>query len=87
MKDNDTFRVLDPKSTFVVYDSSLDKRVIAGVRYYEKSDANNIPTSYIEVYRDKSIYIDLQEVPVIRTTNLINFFKISEQCQILMMQC
>ena len=56
MKDNDTFRVLDPKSTFVVYDSSLDKRVIAGVRYYEKSDANNIPTSYIEVYTKQDIY-------------------------------
>ncbi|HHW8607782.1 TPA: phage portal protein [Staphylococcus aureus] len=56
LKDNDTFRVLDPKSTFVVYDNSLDKQIIAGVRYYEKSNVEKVPTNYIEVYTDQDIY-------------------------------
>ncbi|MBW0769174.1 phage portal protein [Mammaliicoccus lentus] len=54
--DKDTFKVLDPKNTFVVYDMTLDKQIIAGVRYYIKLDEDKIPTEYVEVYTDNKIY-------------------------------
>lgn len=54
--DKDTFKLLDPKNTFVVYDETLDKNMLAGVRYYTKIDADNIPTEYIDVYTENKIY-------------------------------
>lgn len=59
--DKDTFKVLDPKNTFVVYDETLDKKMIAGVRYYNKTDVDKIPVEHIEVYtHDKIYYIKIK---------------------------
>ncbi|MFF7217919.1 phage portal protein [Mammaliicoccus sciuri] len=55
-KDNDTFKVLDPKATFVIYDQTLDKKMLAGVRYYNNKDVDKIPTEHIEVYTESKIY-------------------------------
>ena len=46
----DRFMTLDPKNTFVVYNHDIDKKVVAGVRYYEEIDANSLITNYIDVY-------------------------------------
>ncbi|WP_347132278.1 phage portal protein [Staphylococcus hominis] len=56
LEDKDTFKLLDPKNTFVVYDESLDKKVLAGVRYYTKQDVDKVPTDFVEVYTDEDIY-------------------------------
>ncbi|RYR80743.1 phage portal protein, partial [Staphylococcus pseudintermedius] len=60
-EDKDTFKVLDPKSTFVVYDQTLDKKVVAGVRYFEKQDKDKVPVQHVEVYTtDKIYYIEIK---------------------------
>ncbi|MCG1410917.1 phage portal protein [Staphylococcus epidermidis] len=55
-EDKDTFKLLDPKNTFVVYDMTLDKKVVAGVRYYEKENVQKIPIQHIEVYTSTDIH-------------------------------
>lgn len=54
--DTDTFKLLDPKNTFVVYDDTLDKKVIAGIRYYVKEDKDKIPAKHVEVYTSTHIH-------------------------------
>nr|WP_277953156.1 phage portal protein [Staphylococcus sp. acrmy] len=51
----DRFMTLDPKSTFVVYNHDIDKKVIAGVRYYDTVDKDSIKTNHIDVYTDTHI--------------------------------
>ncbi|MEB7746279.1 phage portal protein [Staphylococcus equorum] len=48
--EQDRFLTLDPKNTFVVYNHDIDKKIIAGVRYYDSVDAEGIKTNHIEVY-------------------------------------
>nr|DAZ23500.1 MAG TPA: PORTAL PROTEIN [Caudoviricetes sp.] len=55
-QDKDTFKVLDPKNTFVVYDNTLDKKILAGIRYYTVQNDENNPFRKIEVYTNKFIY-------------------------------
>ncbi|HFU7205302.1 TPA: phage portal protein [Staphylococcus aureus] len=54
--DKDTFKLLDSKSTFVVYDTSLNKNMIAGVRYFNVKDFDNTPIQKIEIYTTNKIY-------------------------------
>lgn len=46
----DRFLTLDPKNTFAVYSHDIDKKIIAGVRYYDTVDAEGYKISHIEVY-------------------------------------
>ncbi|MCE4992076.1 phage portal protein [Staphylococcus haemolyticus] len=56
--DVDKFKVLDSKNTFVVYDNTLEKKIIAGIRYYIVKDNDNLPVQKIEVYTvDRIFYI------------------------------
>ncbi|WP_230314644.1 phage portal protein, partial [Staphylococcus pseudintermedius] len=48
-EDKDTFNVLDSKSICVVYDQTADKKVVAGVRYFEKQDKYKVPVQHVEV--------------------------------------
>ena len=52
----DRFMTLDPKNTFVVYNHDIDKKVVAGVRYYEEIDTNSLITNYIDVYTSTHIH-------------------------------
>lgn len=56
MNDEDTFKVLDPKSTFAVYDDTLDKNIIAGIRYYSTRTKDNTPVDNIEIYTSTDIH-------------------------------
>ncbi|MCE5058181.1 phage portal protein [Mammaliicoccus sciuri] len=62
-EDNDRFLPLDPKSTFVVYNNAIDKKIIAGIRYYTKPVYDDSePTEIIEVYTsDKIHYIEIYD--------------------------
>lgn len=60
-QDNDKFKVLDPKQTFVIYDYSLEKNVLAGVRYYSVLDEDRTKVNCFEVYTSSIIYY-LKEV-------------------------
>lgn len=55
-QDIDRFKVLDPKNTFIIYDYSLDKNVLAGVRYYTITADNNDKVNMVEVYTAQKIY-------------------------------
>lgn len=46
----DRFMPLDPKNTFVIYNYDIDKKALAGVRYFDDVDAEGVQTSFIEVY-------------------------------------
>lgn len=48
--EQDRFLTLDPKNTFVIYNHDIDKKIIAGVRYYDTVDAENQTVNHIEVY-------------------------------------
>lgn len=52
----DKFLPLDPKSTFVVYNNDIDKKVLAGVRYYTLRDSNGYLVEYADVYTSNKIY-------------------------------
>lgn len=62
-EDNDRFLPLDPKNTFVVYNNEIDKKVVAGIRYYKKPvHDDSEPTELIEVYtKDKIQYIEIYD--------------------------
>ncbi|WP_079475606.1 phage portal protein [Marinococcus halophilus] len=45
----------DAKHTFVVYDTTVDMRPLAGVRYKEWTDENNAPCMSVELYTDTRI--------------------------------
>jgi len=49
----DRFLSLDPKNTFVIYNSKVDRKVIAGVRYQSYQDKNGERVDTAEVYTDK----------------------------------
>ncbi|MDU0479917.1 phage portal protein [Staphylococcus chromogenes] len=53
---NDRFMTLDPKSTFVVYNQDIDKKLLAGVRYYDSVDKDNVNVSHIEVYTSTHVH-------------------------------
>ena len=55
-QDIDRFKVLDPKNTFIIYDYSLDKNVLAGVRYYTITADNNDKVNMVEVYTAQKIH-------------------------------
>ncbi|UXS06082.1 phage portal protein [Staphylococcus epidermidis] len=81
----DTFKVLDPKSTFIIYDKSIDKNIIAGIRYYDTKAVDGETLQNIEIYTNEKIYyvtikggtissIDelphyFKDVPIIEYTN------------------
>lgn len=46
----DRFLTLDPKHTFVIYNHDIDKKIIAGVRYYDIVDAEGYTVNHIELY-------------------------------------
>lgn len=48
--EQDRFLTLDPKNTFVIYNHDIDKKIIAGVRYYDTVDAEGQTVNHIEVY-------------------------------------
>lgn len=52
----DRFMTLSPKNTFVVYNHDIDKKIIAGVRYYDELDEQDTTVSYIDVYTDTHIH-------------------------------
>lgn len=49
-ENQDRFITLDPKNTFVIYNHDIDKKIIAGVRYYDSIDSDSVKTNHIEVY-------------------------------------
>lgn len=74
--DKDTFKVLDSKNTFVVYDETLDKKMIAGVRYYKKIDVDKIPIECVEVYTiDKIYYIQIKGGNFHKIEEVHHFYK------------
>ncbi|MDK9866784.1 phage portal protein [Staphylococcus sp. IPLA37010] len=46
----DRFLTLDSKHTFVIYNHDIDKKIIAGVRYYDIVDAEGYTVNHIELY-------------------------------------
>ena len=48
-------RPVDPSTAFVVYDTSIDRHSLFGVRYYVVN-YNNQQTYYVDVYTDDTIY-------------------------------
>ncbi|MFG0929512.1 phage portal protein [Staphylococcus sp. 231237_7MaSpsaltlick] len=48
--EQDRFLTLDPKNTFVIYNYDIDKKIVAGVRYYDTVDAEGYTTNHIDVY-------------------------------------
>lgn len=54
--EQDRFLTLDPKNTFVVYNYDIDKKIIAGVRYYDTVDEDNQTVSHIDVYTDTHLH-------------------------------
>lgn len=74
--DKDTFKVLDPKNTFVVYDETLDKKMLAGIRYYNKTDVDKIPIECVEVYtNDKIYYIQIKGGKFHKIDEVPHFYK------------
>ena len=73
-EDNDVFKLLDPKSTFVVYDESLDKNALAGIRYYTKDDVDKIPTDFVEVYTATDIHYIKIKSGQFETFETVNHF-------------
>ncbi|UXU59004.1 phage portal protein [Staphylococcus agnetis] len=53
---NDRFMTLDPKNTFVVYNHDIDKKLLAGVRYYDSVDKDNVSVSHVEVYTPTHVH-------------------------------
>lgn len=52
----DRFISLNPKNTFVVYNYDIDKKVIAGVRYYDEIDTDSIVSNHIDVYTSTHVH-------------------------------
>ncbi|MDW4411608.1 phage portal protein [Staphylococcus saprophyticus] len=48
--EQDRFLTLDPKNTFVIYNYDIDKKTVAGVRYYDTVDDENQTINHIDVY-------------------------------------
>lgn len=51
---NVRFNYIDPTELFVIYDMSIEKKILYAVRFYEYEDAG-IKTRYVEVYDNKTV--------------------------------
>lgn len=51
---NVRFNYIDPTEMFVIYDMSIEKKILYAVRFYEYDDAG-INTRYVEVYDKKTV--------------------------------
>lgn len=51
---NVRFNYIDPTEMFVIYDMSIEKKILYAVRFYEYDDAG-IKTRYVEVYDNKTV--------------------------------
>lgn len=51
---NVRFNYIDPTEMFVIYDMSIEKKILYAVRFYEYDDAG-IKTRYVEVYDKKTV--------------------------------
>lgn len=51
---NVRFNYIDPTEMFVIYDMSIEKKILYAVRFYEYEDAG-IKTRYVEVYDKKTV--------------------------------
>lgn len=51
---NVRFNYIDPAEMFVIYDMSIEKKILYAVRFYEYDDAG-IKTRYVEVYDSKTV--------------------------------
>lgn len=54
--EQDRFLTLDPKNTFVIYNYDIDKKTVAGVRYYDTVDDENQTINHIDVYTATHIH-------------------------------
>lgn len=51
---NVRFNYIDPAEMFVIYDTSIEKKILYAVRFYEYEDAG-VKTRYVEVYDDRRV--------------------------------
>lgn len=74
-KDETRFTVIDPLETFVIYDDTVERNPIAGVRYYNKQFEDNARVVFL--YTDTHIYTyELDDAYNLRETkNKGHYFK------------
>src|SRR5699024_12236940 len=72
-RDETRFTVLDPLETFVIYDDTVERNPIAGVRYYSKQFEDNARVVYL--YTDTHIHeFELDNAYGLKETNVTGHY-------------
>lgn len=61
-EDEDKFLPLNPKNTFCVYNTDIERKMVAGIRYSNSTDSDGKPLERIEVYTNTKVcYYELMD--------------------------